>query len=687
MLFAREDIIALLKSHRGLEFSREPCDSARADCAICFFFSARYFKQSILFPDHPGGDDDFKVLRKVFSWLGRSRLTCRVTGDLVTNEPLKVQRWDGWWPLKNKFLTLSVNHSKLVSPSVRRVLIRSEHFLAHEIACRPVITDLKLEGTYAMVREWLVECDDRHEDCFRNMPSPKLPPTHLINVNVSGTTGDTVILEKVDLFAPFPKYAALSYVWGASQPYMTTVQNYPSYRKGLPVASLGKCLQDAIWVARKLGLSFLWIDALCIIQDSGDDKIREIARMDSIYSFAYVTISASHIFSCMQSFLSTSPRQCIHRFSGVEVPFQSINTKVHLRVLDRKDDGYNNEWREDNEPIHTRAWTFQEHFMSPRMLLFKDFQLFWVCTKMRGRDGGWIAPDESQSYGQQWNLSRRNLQSPMLGDWQNICEMYSTRKLSDPNDKLTALSSVASYFAAAGSKSYAAGIWMTQYIDQLAWISRSHPGAVFAAKKRPDVWRAPSWSWASLDSNIAFRSQLFEKRVIVPYLQPQVVEWRVEPVSQAARFGQLKSAFLKIRGRLLKSRPEAKGDKYELSTIESTEHPRHVPDLGPGLLSFDLMMKASPPVVSTIEGIEPCDDFVYCLLLAILVSSDVAATLPDNIMGIQDDKVEEVFCLALRQRSDGSFYRVGYFVVIPKDRSKGWITAFGQAEERTVTLV
>ncbi len=164
------------------------------------------------------------------------------------------------------------------------------------------------------------------------------------------------------------------------------------------------------------------------------------------------------------------------------------------------------------------------------MLLFKDFQLFWVCTKMRGRDGGWMAQDELNSYGQQWNLSRRTLRSHVLEDWRNICTMYSTRKLSDAHDKLTALSSVASYFAMAGNDSYAAGLWMADYVDQLSWIARGHPGAVIAAKKRPEVWRAPSWSWASLDSDIAFRSQLFEERKTLPYLQPQIISWRVEPI-------------------------------------------------------------------------------------------------------------------------------------------------------------
>ena len=558
----------------------------------------------------------------------------------------------------------------------------SESHIAHEIACRPVITDLKLDATYALIKEWLIECDDQHADCFNHLPPTKLSPTHLINVNALGHDQSTVVLEKIGLSDPFPKYAALSYIWGSTQPYMTTTRIYLSYQKGIPLASLGRCLQDAIWVTRKLNLSFLWIDALCIIQDSTSNKMQEIARMDSIYSFAYVTLSASHISSSTQSFLSTSPSKCIHRFSGIEVPFQSNGAKAQLRALDRKDDGYNNHWREDLEPIHSRAWAFQEHFMSPRILLFKDFQLFWICTKSRGRDGGWMAPDEVRSYGQQWNLSRRTLHSPMPEDWQDICQTYAKRRLTDPNDKLSALSSVASYFATTGSSSYAAGIWMTQYIDQLAWITTG------GIAKRPDVWRAPSWSWASLDCRISFWTQKMKGigRVTIPYLQPQIVTWRVEPVVGASRFGPLKSAFIQIRGRLLKSRPRKGKRGYELRSVEG--YSRDTSELGTASLWFDLEPEeGSPLVLSTIQGIEPWDDFVYCLLLRVDIDEKLAGQLSENMVGIKEEKIEEIFCLALRQLPNREFYRVGRVLVYPREGGIGWLKAFEEAEETTITII
>src|ERR1700742_2183912 len=111
-LFATDDITSILKSRSGLKFMRQPYDPTKMKCGLCFFLSARYFKKSFLFPNNDGGDDDFWLLRKFLSWLGWGRLTCRVTGDLRTEEPLKVTRWDGWWPLKKRYLKLSASRGK-----------------------------------------------------------------------------------------------------------------------------------------------------------------------------------------------------------------------------------------------------------------------------------------------------------------------------------------------------------------------------------------------------------------------------------------------------------------------------------------------------------------------------------------------------------------------------------------------
>jgi hypothetical protein len=60
---------------------------------------------------------------------------------------------------------------------------------------------------------------------------------------------------------------------------------------------------DAIRLAQTLSISYLWIDSLCIVQNSEEDKVREIATMDRVYKNSWVTISAARASTCLDGFL------------------------------------------------------------------------------------------------------------------------------------------------------------------------------------------------------------------------------------------------------------------------------------------------------------------------------------------------------------------------------------------------
>ncbi|KAF1967828.1 hypothetical protein BU23DRAFT_437355, partial [Bimuria novae-zelandiae CBS 107.79] len=99
-------------------------------------------------------------------------------------------------------------------------------------------------------------------------------------------------------------YCALSYCWADPQPARTLVGNIEQHKAGIRTLCLPQTLQDAVIFTRRLGLSYLWIDSLCILQDSVQDKHREIAGMASIYQDALVTIAATSASTCIEGFLS-----------------------------------------------------------------------------------------------------------------------------------------------------------------------------------------------------------------------------------------------------------------------------------------------------------------------------------------------------------------------------------------------
>ena len=99
---------------------------------------------------------------------------------------------------------------------------------------------------------------------------------------------------------------------------------------GVATSTLPATIQDAIIVTRKLGLRYLWVDALCIFQDSTSDKDAEIAKMDQIYQNARLTISAASAEKCQDGFLA--PRSWRGDFSlpisYSSIPFACPNGKT-----------------------------------------------------------------------------------------------------------------------------------------------------------------------------------------------------------------------------------------------------------------------------------------------------------------------------------------------------------------------
>jgi hypothetical protein len=226
------------------------------------------------------------------------------------------------------------------------------------------------EASYDQTRRWLQYCYSHHEHCATSK-TPFLP-TRVIDV---GTLDGVPKL--VELNGHSSHYAALSYCWGGNQSVMADGRNIKEFFTQLPVSKLHPTLKDAISTTRELGLQFLWIDSLCIIQDSKDDKIRELSRMHEVYANAYVTIVAANAKDCNEGFLQ--PRIQLPD-DPATVNFEAFSLPYCLQ------DGSFDEvtlqpyqsFRPSLEPVNVRAWTLQENLLSPRLLIYGS-QLVRQC--------------------------------------------------------------------------------------------------------------------------------------------------------------------------------------------------------------------------------------------------------------------------------------------------------------------
>jgi hypothetical protein len=154
---------------------------------------------------------------------------------------------------------------------------------------RPIDFDPKSGSTYQAIKSWIGKCDSTHKACLGHVKSPLL--TRVIDVGpVDGSRGPRLYISN----GGCGSYIELRYYWGSTNPAVMTRQSLKDHIREIAFSGLPRTIQDLISITRRLGVQFLWVDALCIVQDSisGEDWIHESSKMATIYGNAYLTIAA-----------------------------------------------------------------------------------------------------------------------------------------------------------------------------------------------------------------------------------------------------------------------------------------------------------------------------------------------------------------------------------------------------------
>lgn len=335
-------------------------------------------------------------------------------------------------------------------------------------------------------------------------------PTRLVDVGSADGSGPVHLrLSKEDECGI---YAALSYCWGASDlPFITTNESLHERISQIPISNLPATFLHAIQLCRRLGIQYVWIDALCIIQDDKNDWRIEADRMSSIYSRSAITFSATLSADVSQGFLND------RKVPEVWLPWHDFkDAKQGLLHLRQSSQG----WYDllgDGAPLMKRGWTMQERLLAPRVLHFGQ-QMFWECwTCMRSQDQN---PDEMTEQltrmakfnqeGGKYRLSdavrNRMARRPLppieqnfriFTYWSRILADFTQRELTVSSDKLPALAGLARKVQQQTGDIYCAGLWRSCLPEFLLW---SRQESKFL-KKSPE-YRAPSWSWASFDGKV-----------------------------------------------------------------------------------------------------------------------------------------------------------------------------------------
>ncbi|PQE33834.1 hypothetical protein CJF32_00010832 [Rutstroemia sp. NJR-2017a WRK4] len=391
----------------------------------------------------------------------------------------------------------------------------------------------------ALANQWLSSCDTKspgHQSCI----TPRrraFQPARLLDVS-GGTVRLSLKSERIEE----EPYCALSYCWGTSRQVILTAYNEEDLSRSIEFDTLPKSITDAIRVTRSLGIRYIWVDSLCIIQagDSGKDWTYHSTQMSEIYSNCILNLSADRASAAQEGFLgqrawppirpvfndgiiglSTPQRKCVITFTNV--------ADMALAT----------------EPLGSRAWILSERMLSPRTLHFGAGEMFWECPgcaiASESCPKGYHTFLENYSYAK-FELSDRA--SEKIHDWIQILTNYTLLSLTMPaSDKLVALAGVGRLYEKHTKNTLVAGIIKDTLPQSLLWEREVFSSPEF---KRSPKYRAPSWSWASFDGPLGFymSREIFGRSKNIA----EVLDVWTKPVEGHDHLGQIEDGAITICG-------------------------------------------------------------------------------------------------------------------------------------------
>jgi heterokaryon incompatibility protein (HET) len=443
----------------------------------------------------------------------------------------------------------------------------------HPISCEPIGQEKdRYHCMFESIKTWIVHCVDQHPECAQSRfhaPYGSIIPTRLIDVG-SPTTLRFPRLVKIQNQSQLQStlqqggwsgYATLSYCWGKQYDVSCLLRrgNEEQYAQALP--KLPKTIEDAIKICQRLGIKYLWVDALCIFQDEQEDWQNECARVGAYYQNAVFTIAASSSYENRGGCL---PYQRTIPLTQWEL--DKTLTEGAMQTPVSLDDTYFTAYITFDRrfkieiqlgPLYRRGWVLQEIALSSRVLWFTTSTVFMECRHT-------CITKNPRTYPATLNIAKRaqwRKQSLLLystldsSQWLKIAEKYSRMEVTHEEDRLVALSGICKFIDPENEDQYLAGIWKKHLFDGLSWTLKKQDQYRAAAFGPSSISKShggdrasnhlPSWTWLSARGEVSFMGPRCYSLDCVTK-QPIVEHTYVELVSSDVH-GQISAAFLQLR--------------------------------------------------------------------------------------------------------------------------------------------
>jgi hypothetical protein len=339
---------------------------------------------------------------------------------------------------------------------------------------------------------------------------PELP-SRVLDVNASECPSGLKLI--TDTKSKVARFATLSHRWGTQKFLLATKSSLQQLKEGISFDDLSKTFQDAVVITRRLGIPYLWIDSLCIIQDDKEDWARESEKMGVIYENAYINFAATGTEDASLGFLG--PRQ--QEYQHVKFPASLQNPNgPSIYFTDQPGPKFSSSV--DKAELNNRGWVLQERTLSRRTAHFANDQIYWECASCRASEDGQISFSNSEPGLKTMQVFQKprheySWEPPFTSQtvipvdklepaWAKMLTQYSLCKLTYSSDKLPALQGLADRVRARTGLVYHFG----HFFDQssrisilLVWFVGNE-----MMSNIPSSPRVPTWSCLATDGPLSF---------------------------------------------------------------------------------------------------------------------------------------------------------------------------------------
>ncbi|KAK9769016.1 putative Heterokaryon incompatibility protein-domain-containing protein [Seiridium cardinale] len=383
------------------------------------------------------------------------------------------------------------------------------------------------------LKDWLWTCDHNHGGPCREALAPddtvETRPQWLVDIRRRCLVPA----------GPDDQYAALSYVWGNVCVTQTTTSNLHTFLEpgslSSPQVKLPRTISHAIGLLDLLEIRFLWVDALCIVQDDAAIKQKQIHAMAWIYANAYVTIIAADGWDAD------------HGLRGI----QGVTESRYLNKDTAK--GVDKSLKAQAAKWYSRGWTYQEMIFSKRRIMFHNQTVLWECPR-----ASW-----NESFLNSVFKIHQTPVQPKITAWPDIRQYmatvrdYNMREFTDPQEALNAISSLLAVWKYSYDGGFISGLPQMFFLETLLW-QPEEPLKRRVKKDEQDYKRPlPSWSWAGWEGAVDIKSweAHYSHLHILPHPRKDQYVWQVKHTVQWHCFDAL-GAMSRIRPSSLDYRPK-----------------------------------------------------------------------------------------------------------------------------------